>query len=55
MYFTILIDKDEFEMSEEEHEFHQRLIEQFKNEYEAAFCYEHSKAGNIEVDLKYFT
>jgi len=55
MYLTINIDKDEFEMSQEEFDFHERLINQFKKEYEYAFDYEDSKAGNVEVVLNYGT
>ncbi len=55
MYFTIHIDKDEFDMTQEEFEFHERLINRFKSEYSYAFKYECSKAGNVEVEFNYFT
>ncbi len=55
MYFKINIDKDEFEMSQEEYEFHQRIIRQFKNEYDYAFKYLQHDTPNIIIELNYFT
>ena len=55
MYFTINIDKDEFDMSQEEHQFHERIINQFKNEYTYAFTYIECKTPHINLTLNYST
>lgn len=55
MYFEIIIDKDVFNMSEEEQSFHQRVIEQFKSEYAYAFKYAQHNTPNITIELNYLT
>lgn len=55
MYFEITLDKDEFEMTQEAFEFHQRVIDQFKSEYDYAFKYAEIKTPNITIALIYLT
>lgn len=55
MYFEITLDKDEFEMTQEAFEFHQRVIDQFKSEYDYAFKYVETKTPNITITLIYLT
>jgi len=55
MYFEIHIDKDAFEMSQEEHDYHEQIISQFKNEYDYAFKYAQHNTPNITIELIYLT
>lgn len=55
MYFDISLDKDEFDMTQEEQSFHQRVIDQFKNEYAYAFKYLQHNTPNITITLHYLT
>jgi hypothetical protein len=55
MYFEITLDKDEFEMTQEAFEFHQRVIDLFKSEYDYAFKFAEAKSPNITIELIYLT
>ncbi len=55
MYFEIYLDKDAFDMSQEEIDYHEQVIAQFKSEYDYAFKYAETKTPNITIELKYLT
>jgi hypothetical protein len=55
MYFEIHIDKDAFKMSQDEHDYHEQIISQFKNEYAYAFKYLQHNTPNITIELNYLT